>query len=179
MKVKKNLGFAFLAALSLTAGGLGAETYGTGINIPLDRDPVEWKLGTQRLTKEGRVTVLLRSGETIDTWTEIVVIKEQPSRPMSPGPFRSQFIRALRKRHGRANVTVDRHLLTESNGTMFGYEVNDEMELVRAMKQRGQGFVVVTYTCKDSKDTIKAKELYSEILKSAEMTGVYKVKKTA
>lgn len=160
-----------VAGACLLANSAEAKTFGTGLDIPVDKDPVAWTVAGQRHQPEERVTVLLREGETIDDWTEIIVIKEQPHKPTSPGPFRGQFVRALKRKHGRSGVQIDKEIASDGHSFLFGYKTAEEMELVRAMKQRGQGFLVVTYTCKNSKDTQAAKDLYTNILWSSEMTG--------
>lgn len=165
-----------VAGACLTTASVDAADFGTGVNIPLEKDSKAWHKAGQRVDQDERVTVLLREGENMDNWTEIIVIKEQPHKPISPGSFRSSFIRALRHKHGRSRVSVDRNIESEGNNFLFGYETKDEMELVQAMKKRGQGFLVVTYTCKTSLDTQAQKDLYSNILWNSEMIGTKKRK---
>lgn len=161
-----------LTAFSLSSASIvQAETFGTGLDIPMEKDPTPWKLAGQRIDTDERVTVLLREGETIDEWTEIIVIKEQPYLPISPGNFRTEMLRALRKKYGRSTVQIEKTLKRDAGSCLFAWSTNEEMELVKAMKRKGQGFAVLTYTCKGQKDRSKAKALFTGILAGVRQTG--------
>lgn len=151
---------------------LSAGSFETGLKLPLEKDSKPWTLGGSRLETDEKITFLLREGESLEEWTEIIVMREQPHSPNSPGTFRRNLIRALKEEYGRSSLRFEKTSWNKKDGScLFVWHKPEEMEVVKALKKPGQGFAVVTYTTKDYENFKQQRALYKRIFSEIKQTG--------